>query len=281
MIVMVESGRLGNQIFQYLALRSVASPRERIVLLGFDQLRQTFDGVDASFVHIGSNPLRHLVSLDLSRLARKASHLPFVGTISEDEAAGARRQASARLALAEPAWFQGNGAHATPTSGRLHVRPHWLSIAQAFLDDRELGPHLTAVVHVRAGDYRSWPSAERPAILSPQWYRARIAEIRQAEPGLAVVAIGDDGDYTREVIQGIANAHHFTSDAPTAYAQEFALMTSCRFGILSASSFAYWGAYFARRRYPDGTFVGPRYWAGHGEEAWFPPHIEADFIEYR
>ena len=34
MITMVESGRVGNQIFQYLGLRSVAAPGEKIILFG-------------------------------------------------------------------------------------------------------------------------------------------------------------------------------------------------------------------------------------------------------
>lgn len=277
---MVESGRLGNQVFQYLALRSVAAGGESIVLLGFDHLRTTFDGVDASFVHIASNPLRHLVSLDLAKVSRGAGMLPFIGSVREDGSARPHRDPGSRLALTEPAWFQRGGVLDSPPLQAMRVKPVWTHAARAFLDGHGLHAESTIVVHVRAGDYRSWPSPEFPAILSPQWYRARIAELRAERPDLAVIAIGDDPSYTSEVISGLSDAVVFTTSASTGYAQEFALLTMCGFGVLSASSFAYWGAYFAKRDHPNGRFIGPLYWAGHAHGSWFPEHIAASFIDY-
>ena len=132
-------------------------------------------------------------------------------------------------------------------------------------------------MHVRAGDYRTWPSPDYPAILSPAWYRERIAELRALRPDLAVVAIGDEPRYSHEVVDGLDSAFVYPAD----YASEFALMTICSAGVLSASSFAYWGAWFARRSTPDAPMLGAQFWAGHARHEWYPPHIQADFITYR
>ncbi len=280
-IVMVESGRLGNQVFQYLALRSVAAPKERITLLGFDHLRATFDGVDARFVRIASNPLKHLVSLDLAKVVQGAGRLPAVGAVREDASGLPLRGKNSPLALVEPSWFQHDSVLRVPALEVLTVKPRWRSAAQDFLTDNGLRGESTAFVHVRAGDYRVWPSAEFPAILTPHWYRSRIEELRHEHPGLAIVAIGDDPEYTSEVIQGIPGAQHFSGESATAYAEEFALMTLCSFGVLSASSFAYWGAYFSKRDHPHGRFLGPRFWAGHATGEWFPHEFTAEFIDFR
>ena len=277
MIAMVESGRLGNQIFQYAALRAVAKPRESLLLLGFDQLRSTFDGVQARFVTIRTSPLRHLVSLDYERVARVTAAIPGLGLIAEDDAGRARRDARAALALARPSWFQSADILRSPALPSLSVKPVYLARARAFLSDSGMQASSTAFVHVRAGDYRTWPSPEYPAILSPQWYRARIDEVRAARPEATVVAIGDDPAYTDEVIAGVTRAVSYRADE----ASEFALMTICEAGILSASSFAYWGAYFAKRADPAALILGPQYWAGHAQEQWYPPNIAAPFIDYR
>lgn len=277
MIAMVESGRLGNQIFQYAALRSVAKRRETLLLLGFDQLRSTFDGVDARFVTISTSPLRHLATLDYGRLGRVAAVLPGVGMIDEDEVAHARRETRAAWAVARPSWFQSAGVLQSRALASLSVKRPFVDRARAFLSDVGMHPSSTAFVHVRAGDYRTWPSPEHPAILSAEWYRSRIDEMRASRPELAVVAIGDEAAYTDEVISNVPDAVAYRADE----ASEFALMTICGAGILSASSFAYWGAYFAKRADPAALMLGPQYWAGHAQRRWYPPNIAAPFIDYR
>ena len=44
---------------------------------------------------------------------------------------------------------------------------------------------------------------------------------------------------------------------------DFSMMTRCSDGILSASSFAWWGACFSKINNPDGIFLAPKFWLGH------------------
>ena len=276
MITMVESGRLGNQIFQYLALRSVAAPGEKIILFGFDQLRDTFDGVSAAFVHIETNPLKHLASINYDKFQRIAAQLPGVGFIREDQCARASREPASRLAITLPSWFQYEQVPDSLDLGKLELKPHHVEAAQRFLSSKGFNGASTAFVQVRAGDYRTWPTPEHPAILPPSWYRERVQELRVRNPDLAIVAVGDDDSYTQEVISEIPNSVRYDAD----FAAEFALMTLCAAGVLSASSFAFWGAYFAKRNHPRGIFLGPKFWAGHSRGDWWPEQIEANFIDY-
>ena len=50
MIISKGSGRLGNQLFQYAALRTLCEQNEKLVLLlGFDDLQKAFDGINAKY----------------------------------------------------------------------------------------------------------------------------------------------------------------------------------------------------------------------------------------
>jgi hypothetical protein len=43
MIIIIENGGLGNQLFQYFFCKSIASKNEKIYLLGFDDLKKLMD----------------------------------------------------------------------------------------------------------------------------------------------------------------------------------------------------------------------------------------------
>lgn len=276
MIVMIESGRLGNQIFQYLALRGCSRSSERIHLLGFDQLKDVFNGVDASFTSIRRNPLRHLQSLDASALTRVTRALPSTGLIKEDSHGEVIIESRKRLMVATPSWFQSANVLNEPALCAMHVREHWLSRAHSAMKNHGLTPDSTAFVHARAGDYRTWPSTEHPAILDPPWYSSQAHELKMAHPGLRFVVIGDEPDYRSAVAAQIPES----TELNLGFEAEFAMMTLCMAGILSASTYAFWGAYFAHRSGSPGPFIAPQHWAGHRSGTWYPTAIESSFLKY-
>lgn len=277
MIVMVQAGRLGNQVFQYVALRQVARPRERLVLVGFDSLKEVFEGVDATFVPLDNSPLRHLQSLDYQQWRPRLRAIPALGTIAENPDGAPLRVRRHVLDIVEPSWFQVSDAIGAPALTNMNVRPHLHERARAAAHRAGVDLANAAFLHVRAGDYRSWPSIEAPAILSPGWYRARMAEVRQAYPGIRFLALGDEPEYTAHVIQGASDAVVVNDDEST----EFAVMTLCRAGVASASSFAFWGAYFAHRAFRGGMFLAPEFWAGHVKGVWYPRELDVPFLTYR
>lgn len=276
MIVMIESGRLGNQVFQYLALRGCSRSGERIRLLGFDQLDKVFDGIDASFTSIHGNPLRHLQSLDARALSRVTRALPSTGLIVEDSLGKVLIGSRRRLMVSTPSWFQNAKVLNEPALAAMHVRGKWLSLARSALERHGLSPERTAFVHTRAGDYRTWPSTEHPAILDPTWYRSQAHALTASEPGLRFVVIGDEPAYRSEVAAQIPGS----TQLEIGFEMEFALMTLCAAGILSASTYAFWGAYFAHRSGMPGPFIAPQYWAGHRSGTWYPAAIQSPFLTY-
>jgi len=50
MLVIIENGRLGNQIFQYFFCKSIASKKEKIYLFGFDDLNKLINDNQLCFL---------------------------------------------------------------------------------------------------------------------------------------------------------------------------------------------------------------------------------------
>lgn len=273
---MVEAGRLGNQIFQYVGLRSVARPRENIVLFGFDGLFATFDGVQARHVPIDNSPLRHLASVHYETVDMWAAKVPGVSMMGED-AVGEPDRPSTRNSICAPAWFQNGSWACMHVPPELTIKAVHRMAARSELTQRSLTPESTAFVHARGGDYRTWPSLGHAAILPVSWYSARVAEVRAHEPELEFVVVGDDPELGSQVADAVGG-HHIETGSESI---DLALLSSCRAGILSASSFAFWGAHFAQASGSLGPFIAPKFWIGHRTQEWYPPFIEADFLEYR
>jgi hypothetical protein len=199
----------------------------------------------------------------------------MVGMVNESPMATVVRE-PCRFSISRPAWYQTDFYTGSGDVTRLRIREDHLARARAVLESKGLDRTRTAFVHIRAGDYRYWPSVDAPAILSAEWYRLQVSRLRQFDSKLAVIGVGDDSDYVQEVMSGIP--HAFT--VQESYSTEFALMSLCSSGVLSASSFAYWAAVFARREFPDGVFIAPRFWAGHAMNNWYPPNIETASLTY-
>jgi hypothetical protein len=90
------------------------------------------------------------------------------------------------------------------------------------------------------------------------------------------VVCSDDVEYAQALFARVPDA----VVASGSDVDDFAMMTYCGAGILSASSYSWWAAYFASRRHADGRFLAPEFWIGHARGEWFPPGIQSSFLEY-
>jgi len=62
---------------------------------------------------------------------------------------------------------------------------------------------------------------------------------------------------------------------------DLALMKQCSMGILSASSFAWWGAWFSIQNEKNySIYIAPKYWGGHRTRHWYPEGFIFDWITY-
>ena len=281
MIIMVENGALGNQIFQYVAIRQASNSRERIVLLGFDQLKEHFHfSKKVKFIHIQSSSLRHLRSINYSKLSAVTRYIPWVRVIGETSFAVLPTQRGLGIKIVYPSWFQNSRYFDTDSSNSLFPDNLFVSESEVVLESLGLDPHFLLALHIRAGDYRTWPSAEYPAIVSPEWFREQVATIRGNHPDIPVVAIGDDTEYIDEVLSEIPNSLNFSKEYGGDTQTDFGLLSVCHYAVISASSFALWARYFAHQYDTKSKTIAPNFWIGHATHTWYPEYLRPSFITF-
>ncbi len=282
LIVMVESGGLGNQLFQYSAIVESSTPREKVLLFGFDQLKETFDlPTDPYFVHIQTNPLRHLHSLSYTRLKRLLNWVPLVQFAGGESAVEISRSERGLITLVEPSWFQTSTILDLKMLKKMTIKRSILECSQGLMNQVQATAATSIALHVRAGDYRTWPSVEYPALLPATWYREQVNLIRGDIPNLTVIALGDEPNYVDEVIKDIDNSVNVSGLMNENYQTDFGILSLCKYAVISASTFSLWARYFAKEKIPGVLTIGPEYWAGHRKGSWYPESLRVEFVQYR
>lgn len=276
---MVENGGLGNQIFQYVAMNQASSSRERIILLGFDQLKAHFRfSKKVKFIHIQSSPLRHLRSINYQKMSAVARYMPWIRVAGENSLAMLPTLRALGVTLIYPSWFQNSQYFDTESASSLILNESVVSEPETILKNLGLDPNFLLAIHIRAGDYRSWPSAEFPAIVSPQWFRQQVEKIRSDHPNVPVVAIGDDINYIDELLSEIPNSLNFSKEYGGNTRTDFGILAICRYSVISASSFALWARFFANKREARSVTIAPTFWIGHSTGTWYPEHLHPSFV---
>lgn len=282
MILFFEHGRLGNQLFQYCGLKK-HFPTELLIFLGCDDLQAHFDFVQARF--IPKSAINHWVSFD--RLRRVIIFLTYVRLFSclREDSRSSRHKLTVRRGLLWNiiipcnVFFQHRDIVSFVKSEIPFLKQGLRTKAIFWLRDKRIDPELQQVVfvHVRRTDYLHWPSDEFPAVLDLAWYKRAMASVLRNSEQSVFVIMGDDHYYLKDVFQE-SDSLVISKNPPEV---DLAIMSLCRSGILSPSSFAFWGAIYARvQDGAAGQFIAPKYWAGHRQRKWYPAFFCADFIHY-
>ena len=148
-----------------------------------------------------------------------------------------------------------------------------LEVAQA---SEISAPRKIFFVHVRRGDYLSWPSEEYPAALPASWYTNHIQRLSRKFPHSRFLVFSDDTEYCREAFSDLPQ----TTIVEAPVKESFFAMSQCDGGILSASSLSWWAAFISKESHA-GPFIAPEYWIGWPESSWENSDVrDSSFLEW-
>jgi len=277
MLLFRESGRLGNQIFQYAALRTLARKKESIVLIGFEELQKTFCGINAKIVNSASPKIERVFYHRLfSLLTQSQCACEIRESFKADYPTVTYSQKHCRqIAIVKKSYFQNESQFTPAAIESLNIRGEHFAYAKNVLE-KVTQDKVPIFVHVRRGDYLIWPSKEDPAILTASYYEKCIEIIKSQVPNPFFVFVSDDPFYVKDLFGDRDNVHISEGSA----VEDFVLMTQCKGGVLSASSFSWWAAYLSSAQHSPTIFLAPKYWAGHRSGTWYPKFIKSRFLEY-
>ena len=280
MIILFQSGcRLGNQLFQYAALKRLY-PNQNLLLFGFGDLKQALESVDAIIVEREKAPRFLLFSLE--RLISLLLKLRIVGQIQESRDSSFyvvnMTKGLLKIYLLKDSFFQhkmmlkkfNHNLRLNPVHSR--AASDWLRKKSVKVRDGNL-----VFVHIRRVDYLTWPSREYPAVLDKLWYMKAMEQIRKKIKNPIFLLLTDDLWYARDCFGDQPDILISENDQLV----DLALMSQCRHGILSASSFAWWGAWFSKAQsHHTSLYLAPKFWGGHRKKEWVPEGFISDWITY-
>src|SRR5262245_43749158 len=280
-IYWVNQGRLGNLLFQYVALRQHAQPRDTIVC--FDgELFELID-VEERFVRL-PRWLGWRVNYETNKMARRLARWGLVGATAAEVLphapgpvieSGEILRSVGRLSGVRvfDGYFQ-RDAWATPPP---RIKPEVAARASALLADLAPGNGTRVAVHVRLGDYQDWSVLGKKGVALPlDYYRRAMQSIAARIRDVTFVIFTD----SPEALPALAD----TSPAPCVTFEsrstliDFAAMAACEHIVVSASSYSWWAAMIDYRA--DKIVIGPRYWTGFKSQRWFPATMQSERLEY-
>lgn len=263
MIIFFSEGRLGNQLFQYAFLNTIAKDDEIIFSLNMSELTQFFDIENKNFKQITPNRyltffLRFFVRGFLLKIL---VWLKIISSIRQDRnsksAFPSYQYITSRLlpiTFVNTDFFQSESFFSHDKLN-IKLKSKYLLKAKTFLTNVPDG-HNKIFVHVRLGDYKSLKFQDQLGIDLPlSYYLNAITIMKSKFKKPFFIFLSDDVDYISDRFSEIPNI----IISKNSLAVDMGIMTLCDGGICSNSSFSWWGAYFMNSK--ENT-VMPRYWYG-------------------
>lgn len=280
MIFFFENGRLGNQLFQYAAIRT-AMPEEMLCFVGMQALNQVMDGVDAKFLCQRRTFAAHVIKSLAPLVMRYAAFGKVIDTLQESEdpfefKIKRKRGVFPWVKYCRSGFFQNENYFNAVIMSKIKIRDSLVHHAKEQLEKISKKSQRKIFIHIRRGDHMAWPSAEHPAVLPAYWYRNAMDVMRKRYDNPLFLIFSDDCFYAQDMFGDNKDVwiSQLTEDI------DFAMMAQCEDGILSASTFAWWAAYFARKSSFSGLFLAPLYWGGHRQKNWYPTTMRTNWITY-
>lgn len=266
MMIFLADGRLGNQIFQYVFLKTIQKNNERIVVSGMEDLKKVFE-IDNI---INFNKKNRWIRAFLFRVCKPIlyflSDKRIISSISVNREKILDKYTRETTSFTEQkgffnfiifvklGFFQSEEFFDTSVINNLKIKNKYLGQADNFLFSCK--NKYKVFIHIRRGDYRDYKIFGKNTLLPMDYFHNQIKWFMKNKRKVCFIVLSDDSHFIKNEFNYIADKlisfdNHFGTD--------FAIMTKCNGAILSPSSFGWWGSYLMKNR--DIVFA-PKHWLG-------------------
>ncbi len=233
-------GFLGNQMFQYAAVKSVALHNGyelRIPSSPEIQIHNVFDFPDQPLRQTDVDGLRQLVKEPYFHFCPESFSAPDYSTFE--------------------GYYQSEkyfGSHSAGIRESLQFKPSIIEEASRIHDSASNG-QSTVSIHVRRGDYLKLPD-HHPTCTMDYYKRAIDLISEKTETDYRYLVFSDDPEWCKSNFLG--DQYWISEKHPAGI--DMKLMTLCDHNIVANSSFSWWGGWLNST--PDKVVVAPMNWFG-------------------
>lgn len=262
MILFLSGGKLGNQLFQYAFINTIAVNDEKILTVNMEQFVDMFDIENKNFKHFafGKYALFFIRNILKPYFLKNLVKLKFIGHIKQDMSKTSYLPSFKRtyglfpITLVETNFFQSEDFF-DKNKVDFSIKEQYIQEAKEFLDQIPK-KYKKIFVHIRRGDYIFESYLGVKGINLPKCYfENAIKKIIKDINNPFFVFLSDDSSYVECCFEDIENK----IISKNSMAIDLAIMSLCEYGIVSNSSFSWWGSYMMKERK---KVIFPKYWYG-------------------
>jgi hypothetical protein len=148
---------------------------------------------------------------------------------------------------------------------QFRIRKYYLEAAGEIV--KEAGRKIPLFVHVRRGDYLTYEVGQHVNPSLPvTYYDSAVHTLLAQVQDPFFFFLGDEPEWIAPQFAHLPHATVVRRSAPL----DLAVMSLCAGGVISNSTFAWWGAALCKR---NGPIIAPRFWLGWRSRDWYPPLI--------
>jgi hypothetical protein len=273
-------GRLGNQLFQYHFIKSIANNDYIIISRNFEDMLALFDSI-TNIINIQNRILKFLIRqlalpvLDFFARTRLISSYK-IDSYNENgfivpDISYSKNKGLLPIIYIYPCYFQSEIFFKQDLKN-LIIKKIYLEKAQQFLT-LIANDYKKVFVHVRRGDYIHFSVLGKIGVTLPMsYYRNRIQWYEENIENPFFVFLTDDPEFVEYCFENI----HNKIISQNSMFVDFAIMTLCEYGIMSNSSFSWWAAYMVKNRI---KVFSPKYWLGWKSKVEYHKGISPSFAE--
>lgn len=290
MIICFRNGRLGNQIFQYAALKKICNKNELILLIGFHDLnklistKNTINLMSSKFWNFFYYPNFKKINLDLifkflsNYLLNKIYFFNVIIENDKTESLEYKKKFCLfkNIKITQSFHAQSENYIDIKKLNDLKIKNDFIARSKKILDSYLQKKCKIFFIHIRKGDY-DLVNHGLNISLPLEWYFKCIDMIEKKFSNCKFIICTDDRNIFKEFNNPEKFILSFNDDKI-----DFSLMSLCNGGIMSASSFSWWAAWFSNNlnNNEEKYFLAPKYWMGFTVNEWFPKNIKTKFINY-
>lgn len=262
MIIFHASHLLGNQIFQYIFLNTISKKNEKIFFIGVDHIPKNFNIKNKNIFFFKLNYFLIILMKFFIPLLRFLSKIRILHLYKElyDQNDIPKNDIKYSWGIfpikyVEIGFFQNTNLLNLSLINQLEIKNNIKDKANEIISNIPKG-HEPVFVHIRRGDYLSTCFQDTLGINLPlSYYLDGIKEIEKNKNKYFYIFLSDDTGYIKKNFTQINNKYI----SENSYIIDFALISLCRYGIVSNSTFSWTASSLIRDKK---KIIFPKYWLG-------------------
>lgn len=284
MKIFLADGRLGNQIFQYVFLKTIKKNDEKIIVSGFEDLKEVFEINDVinlnkenrwirKFIFSFCKPIFYFLSDKKIISSIKINHEQISNEYKRESTSFSKEVGFIKnITFVKLGFFQSEKFFNSEIAEDLKIKYRYIKAASKVLDSVLPEKH-NVFIHIRRGDYIGYTVYGESALLPIGYYKKQIEWFLKNKENCFFIFLSDEIEYVENEFSYltdklIVSDNHFGTD--------IAIMTLCKSAILSPSSFGWWGSCLMKER--DIVFA-PQYWLGFNSKKEYHSHSTPSYAK--